>query len=399
MNRWIKYSLRGAGTVLVIAGIGTAIYWEKLERLYQVNTLFNEEKIVSNFSSMQSMFETTDIPRAGPIFNFADAPQPLPQAFQAEVGSEKITDFLERTKTTSLLVIRDDKIEYEEYFLGTKATDLRVSWSIAKSYLSTLVGVALTEGAIESLDDPVVKYAPMLKGSAYEAATVRNVATMSSGVKFNEDYLDYDSDINRMGRALALGGSLDQFAADLTETVAKPGRNWRYVSIDTHVLGMVLRGATGQPVADYMRDKLWGRMGVEADALFITDSHDAAFVLGGLNIRTRDFAKLGRLFLRDGDWDGDQIVPAEWVRESTSQNAPPVAENNGGFGYGYQWWVPPGADEEFFAIGVYGQYIWIDRKAGVIIVKTSANRKFRENQLRPKRDSIALFRAISRPTE
>ncbi|MGB0505195.1 MAG: serine hydrolase domain-containing protein [Pikeienuella sp.] len=397
MNRWLKYAIRSIGVVLVIVGITAVIFWDRLERLYQVNTLFSEEKIVTNFSDMRSMFEATDIHRAGPIFNFKKAPQPLPETFQAEIGSEKVTDFLTRTRTTSLLVIRDDKITYEEYFLDTKPSDLRVSWSIAKSYLSTLVGIALHDGAIENLDDPVVKYAPLLKGSAYETATIRNVATMSSGVKFNEDYLDYDSDINRMGRALALGSSLDQFAADLKETVAEPGRNWRYVSIDTHVLGMVLRGATGQPVADYMRDKLWNRIGVEADAYYITDSHDAAFVLGGLNVRTRDYAKLGRLFLRDGEWEGEQVVPAEWVRESTASVAPPVAENNGGFGYGYQWWQPPRADDEFFGIGVYGQYLWVDRKAGVIIVKTSANRNFRENSSRPKRDSIALFRAISRP--
>lgn len=397
MNRWLKYALRTVGAIMVIIGIGAAIFWERLERLYQVNTLFNEEKIVSNFSDMRSMFEAKDIQRSGPIFHFEKSLKPLPDAFRAEIGTEKVADFLARTKTTSLLVIRDDKIEFEEYFLGTEPADLRISWSIAKSYLSTLVGIALHEGAIDSLDDPVVKYAPILKGSAYEAATIRNVATMSSGVKFNEDYLDYDSDINRMGRALALGGSLDQFAADLTETVAEPGRNWRYVSIDTHVLGMVLRGATNQTVADYMQDKLWSRIGVEADAYYITDSHDAAFVLGGLNIRTRDFAKLGRLFLHDGNWQGEQIAPAEWVRESTSSIAPPVAENNGGFGYGYQWWQPPQADDEFFGIGVYGQYLWVDRKAGVIIVKTSANRNFRENLSRPKRDSIALFRAISRP--
>ena len=178
----------------------------------------------------------------------------------------------------------------------------------------------------------------------------------------------------------------------------EPGENWRYVSIDTHVLGMALRGATGQSVSDYMASKLWSKIGVEADAYYTTDGEGAAFVLGGLNMRTRDYARFGRLFLNDGNWDGEQVISKSWVRESTSDLAPPPAPTfERGEHYGYQWWLPPAHDDEFYGIGVYGQYLFIDRKAGVVVVKTSADRAFRENDGIVQLETIAMMRAIARP--
>ena len=343
------------------------------------------------------MFLSDDIPRSGPVYEFGDAPRPLPETFEFKGQSLDTEAFLARTATTSLLVIRGDRIEFEDYYLGTAAEDQRISWSIAKSFLSALVGIALDEGAIENFDDPVTKYAPMLVGSAYDGVTLRQVAMMTSGVAFDEDYLDRFSDINMMGYELGLGGSLDRFSARITDTVGAPGENWRYVSIDTHVLGMALRGATGKPVADYMAEKLWSKIGVEADAYYNTDGEGAAFVLGGLNMRTRDYARFGRLFLNDGDWNGEQVISKDWVRESTSDVAPPPAPTyERGEHYGYQWWLPPGADGEFYGIGVYGQYLWIDRKTGVVIVKTSADKKFRENGGVVQQETIAMMRAISR---
>jgi len=272
--------------------------------------------------------------------------------------------------------------------------DRRISWSIAKSFLSALVGIALADGAIASLDDPVLKYVPDLAGSAYDGATVRNVLNMASGVSFNEDYLDYDSDINRMGRALALGGALDEFTADLKERAGAPGEAWRYVSIDTHVVGMVLRAATGQPVAEYMEDRLWSRIGVEADAYYLTDGEGVAFVLGGLNMRTRDYARFARLILNDGVWNGTRVLPEGWVEQSTAPSAPSPAGAGNLFGYGYQWWVPPNADCELMARGIYGQYLWIDTKTGVVIVKTAEHRKSRAGGSTSQVAAMSFFRGV-----
>src|SRR5699024_857552 len=154
--------------------------------------------------------------------------------------------------------------------------------------------------AIEDIDEPVTKYVPALVGTAYDGATIRNVLQMASGVRFNEDYLDYDSDINRMGRVLALGGSMDEFAAGLTARERPPGQAWQYVSIDTHVIGMVVRGATGRSVIDLMAEKLVQPMGLEAAPFYVTDGYGTAFVLGGLNMPTRDYARFGQMFLQNG---------------------------------------------------------------------------------------------------
>lgn len=397
MMKWIKRVLWGMGGLALIAIIAAMIYREPLERLYRVATLFSADRIVSNFSNMKTMFLTDDIPRSGSVYEFGEAFAALPEAFEFDGKTLSTGEFIERTKTTSLLVIRNDQIEYEGYFLGTTPEDQRISWSIAKSFLSALVGIAVDEGAIADLDDPVTKYAPSLIGSAYEGASIRQVAMMTSGVAFDEDYIAPFSDINMMGYELGLGGSLDKFSARITKTAGAPGENWRYVSIDTHVLGMTLRGATGRTVADYMAEKLWSSIGVEADAYYNTDGKGAAFVLGGLNMRTRDYARFGRLFLNDGMWEGEQVISKDWVRTSTSDLAPPPAPTyERGEHYGYQWWLPPAHDDEFYGIGVYGQYLWIDRKAGVVVVKTSADKKFRENDGQVQLETIAMMRAIAR---
>jgi CubicO group peptidase (beta-lactamase class C family) len=146
-----------------------------------------------------------------------------------------------------------------------------------------------------------------------------------------------------------------------------------------------------------MAEKLWSKLGVEADAYYLADGHGVAFVLAGLNMRTRDFARFGQLFLNEGVSSGQQIVPSEWVRISVRPTAPAPDYPGDPFGYGYQWWVPPEPDGEFFAVGVYDQYIYVNRPAGVVIVKTAANRKFRDDgaygnvvQL----ENITVFRAI-----
>jgi CubicO group peptidase (beta-lactamase class C family) len=236
-----------------------------------------------------------------------------------------------------------------------------------------------------------VRYSPALEGGAYAGATIRNVLQMSSGVVFDEDYLDQSSDINRMGRVLALGGSMDEFAAALTETFAPAGEMWTYVSIDTHILSMVVRGATKRPIAELMSEKIIAPMGLERAPYYLTDGFGTAFVLGGLNLTTRDYARMGQMFLQRGQYNGRQIVPADWVDASTAASAPTAA---GAIGYGYQWWIPQGAAAgEFMARGIYGQYVYVNRARGVVIATNAADRKFREEGV--SQQNIAIFRAIA----
>lgn len=384
MRKIFGYALRAAVVLIVIAA---ALGWwkkEEIGRLLAVNSLFSEEKIVANFSNMDRAFLTHEMARGD------GAVSPLPNGPKMTMPAE-FNDWVKQRSVTALLVLKDGSIHHESYHKGTTAKDRRVSWSVAKSFLSALMGVVLEQGSIASLDDRVDLYVPELAGSAYEGATIRNVLNMSSGVTFDEDYLDPKSDINQMGRVLALGRSMDGFTADLKETFTAAGAQWQYVSIDTHVIGMVIRGATGQSIHELLEQHVIAPMGFEAAPYYLTDGYGVAFVLGGLNLRTRDYARFGQMFLQNGRWNNRQIVPASWVAASTRPSAPTEA---GKEQYGYQWWIAPDAPEgEYFARGIYGQYIYVDQSRGVVIASNGADRGFRNEGAH--KQNIDMFRSIA----
>ncbi len=402
MKTWIKWTLRFFGILVVVGAILLAFNWERLLRLYNVNTLFAQENIIRNFSNMKDMFFWKPViveKSFKPSAQFASKHSPMPQSYEFNGKNGNIASRLEQLATTSLLVVHKGVIVHEQYGLGTKSQDLRISWSMAKSFLSAMFGIAVSEGKISSIDDPVTQYVPALKQSAYDGIKIRDVLNMASGVKFDEDYLDYDSDINRMGRVLALGGSMDEFAASLNEREREAGSARQYVSIDTHVLAMVLRAATGESLMKYLGEKIWTKVGSAHVPYYLTDGYGVAFALGGLNLTTRDYARFGQLFLNKGKWQDQQIVPADWISQSTVVSAPISSARGDVMQYGYQWWIPPNSEGEFFAVGIYGQYIYIDPNADLVIVKTAANRKFRDDGQSGKLiklENIAIFRAIAR---
>ncbi|MBE1283767.1 MAG: serine hydrolase [Rhodobacteraceae bacterium] len=380
-GKWLGRILLALVLAAVVVGVWKR---EEITRLMAVNTLFDAEKIVNNFSNMDAAFLSVPISRG----DGAISPLPVGEVMELPEGSDK---WIKDRAVTSLLVLKDGEIRYEDYFLGTGEDDRRISWSIAKSYLSALFGVLLEEGAIASIDDPVTQYAPTLAGTAYDGATIRNVLNMASGIVFDEDYLDNNSDIKRMGRVLALGGTLDDFTASFTDRFAEPGETWQYVSIDTHVIGMVIRGATGRSVTELLTEKIIAPLGLEHDGYYLTDGTETAFVLGGLNFTTRDFARFGQMILQDGEYGGQQVVPAAWIAASTEATAPTAP---GKIGYGYQWWIPIGASEdEFLGRGVYGQYLYFDQAKGVLIVTTGADLKFRDSGI--DAGNTEMFRKIA----
>ncbi len=398
MRRIFRITFRTLLFILLIATIAGIWNRDKIRRLVRVNSLFSEELIVSNFSNMESMFFHEELSVAGDtVAPLPSAPQPLPEYFTFEGAKVSIADWRVERQHTAMVVLKDGQVAFEGYFLGTKDTDRRISWSMAKSVLSTAFGVAVEEGLITDLDAPVIRYVPNLAGSAYEDATIRHVLNMASGVEFDEDYLDFNSDINRMGRVLALGRSMDGFAENLTKSARPPGSGWQYTSIDTHVLGMVLRSATGMSAKEYVSDKILRPMGLEANPTYLTDGYGVAFVLGGLNMRTRDYARFGLMMAQDGNLNGNQIVPREWVRASTKQSAPaPAPDHDTNLGYGYQWWLPPDAQEgEFLAKGIYGQYIYVNRPKGVVIALNSADRDWTGTDRDITHMNLTMFRAIA----
>jgi hypothetical protein len=225
---------------------------------------------------------------------------------------------------------------------------------------------------------------------------------MSSGARWNEDYSDPDSDIAAYGRVMAGAGSLDAFAAGCVRERA-PGTFNLYNSTDTHVLGMVLRRATGRSLAEYLRDKLWAPLGMEADGFWMVDAAGAEMAGVGLNAVLRDYARLGCCYLNGGAWNGVQVVPSAWVTASVTPDAPhlrPGARASAvrSLGYGYQWWVPDDSGA-FSAIGVYNQFVWVDPAARTVIAKTSAFRDYASTPgLESYRvaDHFALFAAIAK---
>lgn len=309
-------------------------------------------------------------------------PLELPETMPFDGAEHSVEDCLVKTDTVAVLVLQNGEVRHEQYRL-TGGRDVHwISWSVAKSFVSTLIGIAVEEGHIGSITDAISDYHPKLIGSAYEGVSIEDVLQMSSGARWNEDYADPDSDIHRFGAAMSGALTLDDFVHGM-ENEHPPGSLCRYNSADTQALGMMLAGAVGRPVAEYMKDKLVDPLGFEAEGYWITDTAGVEMTAGGLMLTPHDFAKLGELFRRKGDWMGNQIVPADWVAAATRADKPHTQPGNPVIagetlptGYGYQWWLPPGDRGDFQAIGIYNQYVHVDPMTESVIVKLSANRTY-----------------------
>ncbi|GCD88625.1 hypothetical protein NLS1_06310 [Nocardioides sp. LS1] len=322
-------------------------------------------------------------------------------------GQEKSLErFLEETDTAALLVIHQGRIVHESYRL-TGGTDVRwLSMSVAKSFISALIGIAVQEGHIRSIDDPISAYVPVEPGSAYDGVAIRSVLQMSSGARWNEDYSDPEADALRLAAATsgAYGGHEGIVATMVRENA--PDTVCRYNSCDTQALASLLRHATGEHLADYMQTRLAEPLGFNHSGAWVVDPAGVEMGYAGLNLTARDFATLGELYLNKGAVGSQQVVPREWVDASVTPSAPHVVPGNvvvGGMvvseGYGYQWWIPAGDRGEFSAVGVYNQYVYVDPTSEVTTVKLSANRTFgtaEDEAVNRHDETIAMLRAVAR---
>lgn len=392
MQRFLKITKNIFLAAFFIFTVLVIFNWEKANRLHSVITLFDSELIVKNFSNMNKLFITQSVKKSDESFAFETSLKPLPKKFYYREKSTSVDEFITRRATTALLVIKNDQITYENYFLGTQPTDKRISWSMAKSFVSILFGMQVDEGKI-NIENTVDFYLPEMKDSGYENVKVKHVLQMSSGVKWDEDYQDFNSDINKMGRVLAIGGSLDEMTTEL-EGESEPGKEFHYVSMDTHVIGMIVRRVSGKSLVLLLQENIWQKLDMESNADWIVDSKGAAFALGGLNVTTRDYARFGRLLVNNGQWDDKQLVSVDWIKAATTANAGYLESTKDKLGYGYQIWLPTLAEEgEFFCVGVYGQYIYVNQKESVVIVKNSADKLF-QDELNSKQETMAFFREI-----
>jgi CubicO group peptidase (beta-lactamase class C family) len=293
-------------------------------------------------------------------------------------GAEySLDDYLRRNYVTGFLVLHDDQIVFEKYLHGADQNSRFVSQSVAKSIASILVGVAVSEGNIQSVDDPVDKYLPYLKSSGYAGVSIRNILTMSTGVSYSEDYRDPKSGAAMIGAALLTGKpTFQEYARSIQPTSVKSGTRFEYQSVNTQVLGLLLEQVTGMRLNQFAEQKVWRKIGAQSDAFFYqAKAQPDTCAFACFNATVRDYARVGLMMMRGGALGTERVVPADWVRESTTPGADylrPGHLGNGPTGYSYQWWIPPGDDGAFEAQGIFGQSIYVNPKMHVVIVQTSA---------------------------
>ncbi len=384
MKRRMLATLALAGAVLMpVQGFGQAqpgpAADEATQRQVGAEILFwSQAQRDSNFPAMEKIFPGNTIKADPAALRALPAGKPLPMA-AADVDA-----FMTSMNVAGLIVLQNGKVRLERYARGLTAEGRWTSFSVAKSFTSTLVGAAMKDGSIKSLNDPVTRYIPDLAGSGYDGVTVAQLMTMTSGVKWNEDYTDPKSDVARM--------FLEPVPAGVDPTVyfmhklpreTAPGTKWVYKTGETNLIGVLVRRATGKTLAAYAEEKIWKPAGMERDGFWMKDQTGAEVSGCCLSVSLRDYARFGQFALEGGHG----IVKDGWFADATRAHAE-VAP--GGYGYGYQWWTYP--EGRYGAQGIFGQMITIDPASKVVIAMVSAAPKASDRPLTLTR--LAFFQKL-----
>jgi CubicO group peptidase (beta-lactamase class C family) len=351
---------------------------------------------VKTFENSDKLFPVREVKPGGRVRNLPAASRPLGNVhFEAGGKQYDLFDYLALNRVVGLLVLKDGQVAYEDYELGIGPDSRWPSFSMGKSVTSTLVGAALEDGSITSLEDPVTRYVPALKGGAYDGVTVRNVIQMASGVKWDETYTDPKSDRRKLLeiQLQTKPGTILPFLSALPRAGA-PGTIWNYNTGETFVVGAVLEGATHKPLATYLSEKIWSRWGMENDAKWWLESPNGmGWGGGGLEATLRDFGRFGLLVLADGVIEGKRLVPRGWFDEAGS----PKQIGGKRVDYGYLWWTLPKSHPAnggaFEAIGIFGQHMYINREAKLVIVVLSARPKPTQSTVV---EDAAFFAAVAK---
>jgi CubicO group peptidase (beta-lactamase class C family) len=380
---------------VAVLGIGAGSLALRARPIWALRGMFSDERRAESFRSLHETLPSWTVRPGDDPWPFLVDERPLPSAYAFEGEERSLASFLDESETTGLLVARDGVILHESYARGNDAASLATSFSVAKSVTSALVGIAVERGLVASLDDDISAYVPELAAGGFAAASIRHLLTMTSGVAWTEDYDDPRSDVMRLPLELfLLGRPLPCVLASLGSD-HDPGRVRRYVSSDALALGLLLERVTGLHPAAFLEEALWVPAGMASSAAWGSDLHGHALTHAFLGATLRDYARFGRLYLEGGRRDGVQVVPEGWVEASFSPVAVP-SRDAVAFGadldYGYQWWIPPDGADEAYAMGIYGQHLYLHRGLGVVIAKTSTDPHYLQRQ----RETLAVFRAIAR---
>jgi CubicO group peptidase (beta-lactamase class C family) len=396
-------------------------YWDGIKKLYTAYTFFDKKYIVGNFRSIESLgwpYKTAQHDDVAEFDCSLANVKDLPTSFVFRCNSYNTKQWLSDHTTTGLVVLKihsptDAKLLYESYNYGNSKTTKVISWSLNKSFVSALIGIAIKEGKIKSVDDLVTSYVPELKLSGYHNVKIKDVLQMSSGVRFDETYDNSFSDINLMMYNILLGYNINNYICNL-KSECESGTKHNYISADTQVLGMILRNVVNDNnLTAYFEEKLWKLGGFESDCDWLMDNTNNKMELafGTLNACTRDYARFGWLYINKGlsPLDRERIIDEEWINVSVNARCTEShlsADYPNRLGYGYQWWIPGGPNKneprrgDYLAIGVYGQFIYVDPKNNIVIAKNSADYKYnsyvdKDGINVSELEAVELFRAMS----
>lgn len=331
---------------------------------------------VGLYSHFDEIFPSHKIRRSDHRWLFKYSQQPLRLSYDFGGRPSSLTDFISRNPTTGLLIAKDDTILYETYQYGQTDQSRFLAQSMSKTVVAMLVGVAIEDRYIRSIDDRVEIYLPRLRGTEYGRTPIKDLLHMASGVRFIEDTNGHD-DLAQLNRDLLYGNVTDPLDAILRYNIRirPPGTKYYYASIESEILGLIVQSATHRSLGEYLQTKLWGPIGAEADAAWTVDAsgHEIAFCC--LSAVLRDYARLGRLLALDGTWEGRQVIPLKWVLDAT-QVAPTESYLSPGiamryFGYGYQVRILPGQRRMVELHGLRGQAIFVDPLSRLVMVTTS----------------------------
>ncbi|MEM6962213.1 MAG: serine hydrolase [Myxococcota bacterium] len=339
---------------------------------------------VAGYRNSDKIFPTRIVSAGEDVLDLSSAKRDL-GGVEIVVGDSKMTvdEYFTRQSVAGLLIIKDGKILYERYGLGNDESSKWVSYSVAKSVVAMLVGAAIQDGFIKSVDEKVTDYLPRLRNSSYDQSSIGNLLQMASGVAWNEDYSDPESDIASASWETI---SLYEYLRDLPREAA-PGESFNYNTAETNLAGTLLRSAIGNNLSTYLEEKIWQPFGMESDASWnLTEPGGGEFGGCCLNATLRDYGRIGLFALANGQLeDGTQVLPDGWMVESTSPS-------KGYEGYGYFWWL--NNDDIYSAVGIFGQGIHIDPKRNVVMALHSARAEADKDSDWAWQD--ALFEAIAR---
>jgi CubicO group peptidase (beta-lactamase class C family) len=367
----------------VLAATAQQPYPHRTEPIGTVRQIYDgvlsPDLAVNTFRNIDRLFPSRTVPRSAHPLPLLAAATPLGDVEFVDRGKRySLDEYLALNRVTALLVLEDGQIKLERYRFRNSKRTRWMSMSVAKSITSTLIGAALKQGLVRSLSDSVTRYVPALAGSAYEGVTVRDVLMMASGVGWKETYTDPKSDRRRLleaqiaqrpGSAMAVMKSLRR--------AAPPGTRNNYSTGETQVAAEILRSAVKQPLASYLSERIWSRVGMESDATWWLDSPDGIEIGGsGFSATLRDYGRFGLFMLHGGVVGTDSILPDGWTREATT---PKVLHGGAPLEYGYLWWPGTTAaarrDGAYAAFGIYGQALYVNPAAGVVIVLWAAQPK------------------------